>query len=75
MPRPAFGVRVAFHGSVMTTHIDRSGSQIDHLNVAVPDLAELLAFYQPTLAAIGITKILEVPADFETSQLEMHGFG
>lgn len=33
---------------------DRSGSQIDHLSIAVPDLATAVEFYRPTLASIGI---------------------
>ena len=27
--------------------IDRSGSRIDHLNIAVPDLDTAVAFYEP----------------------------
>lgn len=42
--------------------LDRSGSRIDHLNIAVPDLAAAVAFYEPVLATIGITKMLEIPA-------------
>lgn len=40
---------------------DRSGSQIDHLDLAVPDLAAAVAFYEPVLASIGVTKLLEIP--------------
>ena len=43
--------------------IDRSGSRIDHLNIAVPDLDAAVTFYEPILASIGITKMLEIPAD------------
>jgi catechol 2,3-dioxygenase-like lactoylglutathione lyase family enzyme len=52
---------------------DYAGSLIDHLNIAVPDLARSLAFYEPVLATLGITKLLRVPAG--PGQLEMHGFG
>ena len=41
---------------------DRSGSRIDHLNIAVPDLAAAVSFYEPVLASIGISKMLEIPA-------------
>lgn len=44
-----------------STSIDRSGSRIDHLNVAVPNLASGVAFYEPVLASIAITKMLEIP--------------
>lgn len=54
---------------------DFTGSSIDHLNLAVPDLARSLAFYEPTLASLGIVKVMTVPADEATGQLEMHGFG
>ena len=53
--------------------IDRSGSQIDHLNVAVPDLDRAAAFYEPVLATLGIVRILTVPA--VDAQLPMVGFG
>lgn len=59
----------------MTTRPDRSGSRIDHLNVAVPDLAAAVAFYEPTLASIGITKMLVIPADPATDFPAMTGFG
>lgn len=42
--------------------LDRSGSRIDHLNIAVPDLHAAVAFYEPVLASIGIVKMLEIPA-------------
>ncbi|KUL27557.1 VOC family protein [Actinoplanes awajinensis] len=55
---------------------DRSGSRIDHLNVAVPDLAAAVAFYEPVLAAIGITKMLEIPPHATPNQpTAMTGFG
>ncbi|MCZ2849460.1 VOC family protein [Modestobacter sp. VKM Ac-2978] len=41
---------------------DRSGSRIDHLNIAVPDLAAAMAFYEPVLASIGIAQMLVIPA-------------
>ena len=41
---------------------DYAGSLIDHLNIAVPDLSRSLAFYEPVLATLGITKLLRVPA-------------
>lgn len=54
---------------------DRSGSRIDHLNIAVPDLAHAVAFYEPALASIGITKMLEIPADPDSDFPAMTGFG
>ncbi|MGC5013670.1 VOC family protein [Streptosporangium sp. DT93] len=54
---------------------DRSGSRIDHLNIAVPDLRAAVAFYEPTLASIGIAKMLEIPADPALDQRAMTGFG
>ena len=55
---------------------DRSGSRIDHLNIAVPDLRAAVAFYEPTLAAIGIVKMLEIPANATENQPgAMTGFG
>lgn len=41
---------------------DRSGSRIDHLNIAVPDLAAAMGFYEPVLASIGIAQMLVIPA-------------
>ena len=41
--------------------IDRTGSLIDHLNIAVPSLSEARAFYDPVLASIGIEAMLEFP--------------
>jgi len=55
--------------------LDRSGSRIDHLNVAVPDLAAAVAFYEPVLASIGITKMLEIPAIPGEDFPAMTGFG
>jgi catechol 2,3-dioxygenase-like lactoylglutathione lyase family enzyme len=52
---------------------DRSGSQIDHLNVAVPDLDAAVAFYEPVLATLGIVRILTIPAF--PGQHAMVGFG
>ncbi|MBC7373507.1 MAG: VOC family protein [Frankiales bacterium] len=54
---------------------DRSGSQIDHLNIAVPDLAAAVEFYRPTLSSIGIVTILQIPADFRPGLPAMVGFG
>lgn len=63
----------------MITHadapLDRSGSRIDHLNVAVPDLDAAVAFYEPVLASIGIVTILRIPTLEEGTQPAMHGFG
>ncbi len=53
---------------------DRSGSRIDHLNLAVPDLEAAVGFYEPVLASIGITKMLVVPADPSKDQPAMTGF-
>ncbi|MFY0407611.1 VOC family protein [Solicola sp. PLA-1-18] len=56
--------------------LDRSGSRIDHLNVAVPDLAAAVAFYEPVLASIGITTILAIPADpGDDDRPAMTGYG
>lgn len=52
---------------------DRSGSQIDHLNIAVPDLAAATAFYEPVLATLGVRRMLTIPAS--PGQLAMVGFG
>jgi catechol 2,3-dioxygenase-like lactoylglutathione lyase family enzyme len=54
---------------------DRSGSRIDHLNIAVPDLAAAVGFYEPTLASIGIVKMLEIPPDPADDLPAMTGFG
>lgn len=54
---------------------DRSGSRIDHLNIAVPDLASAVAFYEPVLASIGITKMLVIPPDPGEDRPAMTGFG
>lgn len=42
--------------------IDRTGSQIDHLNIAVPSLTRATAFYEPLLATLGIEPLLEISA-------------
>lgn len=54
---------------------DRSGSRIDHLNIAVPDLAAAAAFYEPTLLSIGVVTMLEIPADPDTDFPAMTGYG
>ena len=54
---------------------DRSGSQIDHLNIAVPDLARAVAFYRPTLASIDIVTVLEIPPLPQARMPAMTGFG
>ncbi|OLR93874.1 VOC family protein [Actinokineospora bangkokensis] len=53
--------------------VDFTGSRIDHLNIAVPDLARAVAFYEPVLAAIGIGTTMTVPASPELPA--MHAFG
>lgn len=53
--------------------MDFTGSRIDHLNVAVPDLAAAVAFYEPVLASIGIVTTMTVPHSEELPA--MHGFG
>ncbi len=56
--------------------MNRAGSRSDHLNLAVPDLAAAVAFYEPTLASIGITKMLEIPPNATPNQpTAMTGFG
>ena len=57
------------------TGLERAGSRIDHLNIAVPDLAAAVAFYEPTLASIGIAKMIEGPAVPERELPAMTGFG
>jgi len=54
---------------------DRSGSRIDHLNIAVPDLEAAVRFYEPVLASIGITKMLVIPPDPTADRPAMTGFG
>lgn len=69
-------VRYRCEPVVMTTPpLDRSGSRIDHLNVAVPDLAAAVAFYEPVLGSIGIAKMLEIPAIPAEDFPAMTGFG
>lgn len=41
---------------------DRTGSQIDHLNLAVPDLRAANRFYRPVLATLDIHPVLDIPA-------------
>jgi catechol 2,3-dioxygenase-like lactoylglutathione lyase family enzyme len=56
--------------------MNRAGSRIDHLNIAVPDLAAAVAFYEPTLASIGITKMLQIPPNATPNQpTALTGFG
>ena len=57
------------------TVLDRSGSRIDHLNLAVPDLARAVAFYEPVLASIGVSKMLVIPASTTAWRPAMTGFG
>ena len=57
------------------TSEDRSGSRIEHLNIAVPDLAAAVAFYESALGSIGITKMLEIPTDYRPGLPAMTGFG
>ena len=52
---------------------DRSGSQIDHLNSAIPDLTRARAFYDPLLASIGIQPVLDIPAT--ATDAAMTGYG
>ncbi|GAA0238723.1 VOC family protein [Cryptosporangium japonicum] len=60
----------------MTTPKSRAGSRIDHLNLAVPDLAAAVAFYEPVLASVGISKMLEIPPNATPNQpTAMTGFG
>ncbi len=54
---------------------DRSGSRIDHLNIAVPDLAAAVEFYEPILASIGISKMLVIRGGYEEGKPGMTGFG
>ena len=55
--------------------IDRSGSRIDHLNIAVPDLAAAKAFYGSVLESIGIALMLDIPADPGGDRPAMTGYG
>lgn len=55
---------------------DFTGSRIDHVNVVVSDMAKALAFYAPTLEAVGIVSLLDVPPGaVEPGSPWMHGFG
>lgn len=54
---------------------DRTGSQIDHLNFGVADLAASAVFYGAALAPLGITEIMRVPHLPEANQLAMIAFG
>lgn len=56
-----------------TARPNRSGSQIDHLNLAVPDLEAAVAFYEPVLASIDVGVVLRIPAEGERPA--MTGFG
>jgi catechol 2,3-dioxygenase-like lactoylglutathione lyase family enzyme len=61
-----------------TTGLDRAGSRIDHLNIAVPDLGTAVRFYEPVLASIGVAKMLEIPSypdERGVAQPAMTGFG
>lgn len=53
---------------------DRSGSQIDHLNIAVPDLGHARAFYDPVLAGIDIHLVLDIPAHVTGSAMVGYGW-
>ena len=53
---------------------DRSGSQIDHLNLAVPDLTRARAFYDPLLAALGIHVLLDIPATATDDAMTGYGW-
>lgn len=44
------------------TCLNRPGSQIDHLNIAVPDLTAAKTFYEPVLATLDIHPLLDIPA-------------
>lgn len=57
------------------TNVDRTGSQIDHLNIGVADLAASAEFYGAALAPLGITEIMRVPHTPEANQLAMIAFG
>lgn len=52
---------------------DFTGSQIDHLNLAVPDLDAATAFYEPVLATLGITLLLDIAG--APDRPPMRGFG
>lgn len=54
---------------------DYTGSTIDHLNIAVPDLDRSLAFYRPVLEVLGLVELLQIPADPSEPRAAMHGFG
>jgi catechol 2,3-dioxygenase-like lactoylglutathione lyase family enzyme len=43
------------------TSLDRTGSQIDHLNFGVHDLAASAEFYSAALEPLGVTEIMRVP--------------
>jgi catechol 2,3-dioxygenase-like lactoylglutathione lyase family enzyme len=51
------------------------GSTIDHVNVSVTDIDRSLDFYERSLNAIGILKVLDVPGDEADDRPRMVGFG
>ena len=54
---------------------DLEGSRIDHVNLPVGDLDAAVTFYTAALAPLGIRTVLHVPADPDSGQKAMHGFG
>lgn len=52
---------------------DRSGSQIDHLNIAVPNLRRARTFYDPLLTTLGIALLLDIPST--ATDPAMSGYG
>jgi catechol 2,3-dioxygenase-like lactoylglutathione lyase family enzyme len=54
---------------------DRSGSQIDHLNIGVARFEESAAFYRAALAPLGIDELIRVPHVPQADQLAMIAFG
>ena len=52
-----------------------TGSTIDHLNMTVTDMALARPFYERSLGAAGIVKLLDFPFDPATGRPAMVGFG
>lgn len=51
------------------------GSTIDHINVSVSDIDKSLDFYERSLNAIGVLKVLDIAGDEEAHRPRMVGFG
>ncbi|GIL39877.1 VOC family protein [Roseiterribacter gracilis] len=48
---------------------------IDHLGIPVTDYARSLAFYKAALAPLGVTLLMDVPAEYTEAKQPAAGFG